>query len=383
MKNRQLIALMTLALCSCSDSSNSRRPNDGPIPGGVAPLAGFPSQVTMIVSSRNTARTLSLLSVDQSTGELGLLPGFPTDVGAPVGDAETLAVDAFNRRVYLASNINGMIAVSNIDLAGQATPVAGSPFASGGAAPTVLSLGSNRDVLYVGYENENFISMLSVNTSSGAIGAPISPPLIINGRSIETMKQFGDLLYVFCRDTSNILCFRIEPNGTLTTLPVNVSLPSRPDFADFIGNRLYVSTFGNEFEGFDIDPNFGDLTRIQGSPWVFPGLDRYELIRAHPSGNFIAVGTEIPASVGLLAVDSTDGSLSLVNVLRLTPNVGGPEGIFWEPSGRFLYVNDHIGEGIFAFELVNGRLQPAATPRYRIPGGQIDMNISPMSVNPP
>ncbi|MDF1663994.1 MAG: hypothetical protein P1V97_19650 [Planctomycetota bacterium] len=383
MKKVQLIALMTLALSSCSDSSSSRTPRSLPVPGGIAPVAGFPSQVTMTVSSRNTARTLSLLSVDQSTGELGLLPGFPLDVGAPVGDAETLAVDAFNRRVYLASNINGMIAGSNIDLAGRATPIAGSPFASEGAAPTVLSLGANRDVLYVGYENENFISLLSVNPTTGVVGAPISPPLVINGNFIETMKQLGDLLYVFCRNTSNILCLRIEPNGTLTTLPVNVSLPSRPDFADFIGNRLYVSTAGSELEGFDLDPSTGDLTRIQGSPWVFPRLDRYELIRAHPSGDFIAVGAEDPANVGLIAVDSVDGSLSLVNVLGLTPNVGGPEGIFWEPSGRFLYVNDHIGEGIFVFELVNGRLQPAATPRYRLPGGQIDMDISAMTVTPP
>lgn len=337
----------------------------------------------MTVSSRNTAGTLSLLSINQTTGELGLLPGFPQDVGTPIADAETLAVDAFNRRVYLASNLNGKISVSDIDLAGRATPIAGSPFDSDAISPTVLSLGPNRDVLYVGYADENFISILSVDPATGAIGAPLSAPLVINGRSIETMKPLGDLLYVFCRDSSNILCFRIEPSGLLTTLPVNVTLPSRPDFADFIGNRLYVSTAGSEFEGFDLDPNTGDLTRIAGSPWVFPGLDRYELIRAHPSGNFIAAGAEDPANVGLLEVNPTDGTLTLVNVLNLTSNIGGPEGIFWEPSGRFLYVADHIGEGLFVFELVNGRLQPAATPRYRLPGGQIDIDISAMSVNPP
>lgn len=383
MKRMQFIVLITLALCSCSDSSSSRNSIRGAVPGGVAPGPGFPSQVTMTVSSRNTARTLSLLSVNQSTGELGLLPGGPVDVGTPIADVETLAVDAFNRRVFLASNLNGMISVSDIDLAGTPSPIVGSPFPSESAEPTVLSLGPNRDVLYVGYAKENFISLLTVNTTTGAIGAPVAPAVVINGRGIETMKQLGDLLYVFCNETSNILCLRIEANGTLTNLPVNVSLPSRPDFADFIGNRLYVSTGGSEFEGFNLDPSTGDLTRIQGSPWVFPGLDRYELIRAHPSGDFIAVGAEEPANVGLLAVNSTDGTLSLVNVLGLTNNIGGPEGIFWEPLGRFLYVCDHIGEGIFVFELVNGRLQPATTPRYRLPGGQIDMDISALTVTPP
>jgi 6-phosphogluconolactonase (cycloisomerase 2 family) len=378
---RKRIFMLCLALVlGCSSSSRSS--NARVFPAGVAPGPGFPSAVVLAVSSRGTSESLSLLSIDQVSGELGLLPGSPIDVGTPVGDFETLAVDAFNRRIYLGSDSNGLISVSSVAGDGSLSPIAGSPFLSERGSPTVLVLNPNRTAIYVGYAGDNVVSQLSVDPATGAIGAALGPPVTINGVHVETMRLLGDLLFVFCRNTNNILCLRVESNGTLTPLGLNEPLQGRADYADFIGQRMYVSTGGNFFYGFDVDPATGALTALPNSPWTFPGLSRYELIRADPSGQFIAVGAEEPASIGLLKVEA-NGSLSLVNIVSQTNLVGGPEGIFWEPNGRFLYVADHIGLGLFVYELVNGQLAPAAVPRYRLPGGQIDLVVSPMSVNPP
>lgn len=379
-------------IAACNDSSSSRPPplpDQGQVvvpPDAVPVGQGFQSDWVITVSSRETDQSLALLSVNQDTGALGVAGG-PFTSGVRVGDFETLAVDEANRRVYFGGGAQ-LIAVADIAADGSFSAVAGSPFTADVTANiNAVKLNLAQGVAYVGYSNDK-ISMLGLD-ANGAITGPIAPPISVNGNFIETMKIFNNsLLYAICNNTSNIVALQIQPDGTLQNLPVNVPVPVRPDYIEFIGNNMYVSTSGADdgqsfIDAYAINASTGALTRLPDAPYAVPGFGVFELLRADPSGQFIAVGSEVPPGVALLSVDQSDGSLTPVQAFATNlPGRGGPEGILWTPNGRFLYVANHITPGIYAYELSGGQLVPATTPRYSLPGFQIDLSINNMPVTP-
>ncbi|MFQ5505883.1 MAG: beta-propeller fold lactonase family protein [Planctomycetota bacterium] len=352
---------------------------------GVPAGAGFPSNLTLLVSSEATPLTLAVLSLDQVDGRLGVVGG-PLDVNASISDAETLAADEANRRIYLGSDLSGTVAVVTMDGTGKLTPVSGSPFSLEAPQPTVVRLNTASNVAYVGYRDQSFLSRYPIDPATGALGSAL-PKVPINGTFIETMQRLGDLLYVICNTTSNILAFRIEADGTLTDLGVNVPLDPRPDYIDFVTdslagtNRLYVSLTAGSIDAFDVNTATGALARLPGAPYPFPGLTTFELLRASPDGQFIAVGSERPPAAGLLRVES-DGSLTPVHSQVMSEGTGGPEGMVWTPNGRFLLVANHLLGGIHVYERVGELLRTGPVPCYTLPGRPIDLVMTSMAVNP-
>jgi 6-phosphogluconolactonase (cycloisomerase 2 family) len=355
-----------------------------PAPEGTPVGAGFASSLSLVVTSEDTPQTLALLSVDEATGALGIAGG-PLDVMAPIGDVETAAVDVAARRVFVGSDLAGTVSVANVAATGALAPIAGSPFPLESAAPTVVHPNAANDLLYVGYRGEAFISVLPVDPATGAVGAAL-PRVPISGSSIETLRSIGNLLYVICNSTENILAFRIEANGELTDLGVDVLASGRPDYIEFIGDgvgmtRLYVSTVAGLIDGFEIDVASGALTPLPGSPYVFPGLTTHELLRASDDGIYLGLGTESPPAVALFRVE-LDGSLTPLDFVPMHAGLGGPEGIVWTPNGRFLIVADHTVGGIFVFERIGDTLQYGPVPRYLLPGRPIDLVLSDLAVSP-
>ena len=162
------------------------------------------------------------------------------------------------------------------------------------------------------------------------------------------------------------------------------SPPTRPDYLVQLGARLYCSLAQDaSIDAFDIGAG-GALTRLAGAPYAFPGLELFELISVQPGGAHIAVGAEVPsAAVGIYVVQA-DGSLTPAGPpLVLHDRKGGPEGLTFSADGRFLYVCDHIGEGLYAIELTPSGLALSDPPRYELPGRQIDIVRLPWTVTPP
>jgi 6-phosphogluconolactonase (cycloisomerase 2 family) len=347
-------------------------------------LAAFAADTVLIVSSEGTYDSLAVLPLDPTTGALGLAPGSPADVGIRIGDAETLAADPLTRRVFFGSNLSGLIAVADLDATGAPVPVAGSPFAAERNGVSVIKVAPAGDSIYVGYHGASILSRYTVD-GAGALTLAQTIATDPHGH-VETMLLVDDVLYVGFMDTSSIVGYRLDGAGAFLagpTVAAEIATNVRPDYLQAIETRLYCSLAADgSVDAFDIEED-GSLTRLAGAPYVFPGIGGFELIAVQPGGEFIAVGAETPtAAVGLYAVNE-DGSLTPTGTpLALHDRRGGPERLNFSPDGRFLYVCDHVGQGLYVLDTTGGALAFAATPRYQLPGRQIDVLVLELSVVP-
>lgn len=377
-----LVALVALAT-GCSDHDPIAF--DGPLP--IAPGPGFASGTVFVVSSEGTAENLAVLSMDINTGRLGMLTGSPLNSGIVIDDVETLASDLSRRRVFFGGSGGGALGVFDIDAMGRLIQVTGSPFPAERGTPSAIKTSPTGDMIYIGYHSESIISRYAVD---GAGTLTLAQTISTAPAShVETMLQVGDVLYVGFLNNSQIVGYQLDSagafsvDGMLNPITVaNVTTNVRPDYLNVIGDKLYCSLANDgSIDAFQIEMN-GDLTRLAGAPYEFPGIGLYELIAVRPGGIHIAVGSELPPSVALYSVNG-DGSLAPSGQpVSLHSGQGGPEGMAFSADGRFLYVCDHIGGGLYAFEITNDVLGFAPEARYELPGSQIDVLRLNINVTP-
>jgi len=372
MRIPQFLTCATVAIAfGCSSDAG------GPValPVALAPLAPFASDTLLVVSSEDTSESLAVLALDTATGEVGLLPDSPASLGVTVGDAETLAADPARRRVFFGSNKGDGIAVVDLDGAGRPVPVTGSPFASESTGVSVIQAAPTGDLIYVGYHATNLLSRYSVS-AGGSLTLEQSITTDTNGH-VETMLLVDDVLYVGFESSSRIVGYRLDGTGAFAAGPqvvADVLTNARPDYLRRIGDKLYCSLAADgSVDAFAIEAD-GSLTRLAGAPYAYPGIGAFELIAVQPGGARIAVGAETPsAAIGVYLVNP-DGSLAPAGEpLILHERKGGPEGMAFSADGRFLFVCDHVGIGLYVLELSGDLLEFSPTPRYRLPGRQIDI----------
>jgi len=377
-----LVALAALAT-GCSDDDPIAF--DGPLP--IVPGPGFASGTVFVVSSEGTAESLAVLSMDTNTGRLGMLTGSPFNSGIVIGDVETLASDQSRRRVFFGGNGGGALGVFDIDAMGRLIQVTGSPFPAERGTPSVIKTSPIGNMIYVGYHGESIISRYAVDDAGTlTLAQTISTA---PASHVETMLQIDDVLYVGFLNNSQIVGYQLDSAGVFSVdgmhnpiTVANVTTNARPDYLNVIGDKLYCSLANDgSIDAFQIETN-GDLTRLAGAPYKFPGIELYELIAVRPGGTHIAVGSELPPTVALYSVNG-DGSLAPSGQpVSLHSGQGGPEGMAFSDDGRFLYVCDHIGGGLYAFEITNNVLGFAPEARYELPGSQIDVLRLDINVTP-
>jgi len=347
----------------------------GPVddPPAVAPGAGFASGTILVVASEGTDRSLAVLSLDTATGEAGILPGSPADLGIAITDAESLAADPPRRRVFFGSNLDGRIAVFDLDAAGRVVPAPGSPFLVERPGVGAIQVSPDGASIYVGYQGGTILSRYAVD-AMGSLTLAQSIPAG-GGSYVETMLLLGDVLYVGFQTSSDIKGFELDAQGAFTgTLVADVPTNARPDYLRALGATLYCSlATDGSVDAFAIAAD-GSLARLAGAPYRFPGITQFELIAIEPGGARIAVGAEKPtASLGLFTVNG-DGSLAPAgDVFVLHDRKGGPEKLDFSADGRFLYLCDHVGEGLYVLDVVGDTPRFAAVPRYDLPGRQVDL----------
>jgi 6-phosphogluconolactonase (cycloisomerase 2 family) len=384
-RNMKLAALvLPLALAACSGGG---APGPVPEPLAVVPPPGFASDTVLVVSSEETAGSLAMLSVETATGELGYLPGSPADVGVRIGDVETLAADPARRRVFFGSNVSGRIAVVELDAAGAPVPVAGSPFAAERTQVSRIEVAPSGGAIYVGYHGEQLLSRYDVD-AAGALTLAQSVSTAPSG-FVETMLRVGDVLYVGFRDSSDVVGYRLDGDAFATdgagapVVVADVAVNPRPDHLIELGGRLYCSLSADgSIDAFTIEAD-GSLTRLPGAPYDYPGLGAFELMAASPGGDRIAVGAETPSATVALFAIAPDGSLAPTgSPLVVHGRKGGPEGIVYSADGRFLFLCDHVGQGLYVLEVVGDEVSFAPTPRYDLPGRQIHVLRLELAVSP-
>ncbi len=237
---------------------------------------------------------------------------------------------------------------------------------------------------YVGNEGSNNISAYTVDNSTGALapvpGSAFAGPMVPRDAVVEL---FGRFLYVSNGGTNGVTGFSIDPTtGALSQI-------SGSPFAGGAGPRgialapsgkfLYTADRnGNSVSGYTINTDTGALTPITGSPFaVAPGAELQpgpQQLTVDPSGRFLYVADHLTGDIAGFTINGSTGALTLISGSPFSdqPTQEGstqPFGLVVAPSGKFLYVANHGSStiSIFRVNAATGALAPITGSPFAIP----------------
>jgi 6-phosphogluconolactonase (cycloisomerase 2 family) len=311
------------------DASKSDSASDSP--SESASEAG-PTHVLYVETNDITPGKNAVLAYSRAAdGSVTPLAGSPfpiggTGVGNPTqglgpddSDQEILA-SPDHTRLFAVNAGSNTIAVLDIHADGSLTPVAGSPFASGGIDPVSVGLAGN--FLYV-------------------------------------VNQDGDPAQDAAAGAPNYTGFTVSSDGKLTAIPDStVAAGSTPTVAlvSADGKLLFGADFlaplGTPPQGplraFAIGAD-GTLTAAPGTPMAIPASDGGTPpvalgLALHPTEKILYVDFPKRSQVGVYSYDGTSGALTYEAVA----SVSGPAPCWVRVSanGKFLYVTDTANDSV-------------------------------------
>lgn len=249
----------------------------------------------------------------------------PNQVLGPNDSDGQLQVSEDGKFLLAVNSGSNSIAVFRIQTDGSLTPVAGSPFPSGGQTP--VSIGMNGNNVFV------------VNKSDD----PMSPP---------TFKP-------------NYATFTLDNGGRLSATPSSffeTTAGCSPALALVSRDGKYI--FGADFLGFSLTPaqgtlrsfsvdGSGKLSPVDGTPYTLTGAGGALGLCQHPSGDILYVGFPMQAKVGVYGINESSGAL--------TYQTSFPAGAFacWmrtTKSGHYLYVLNSTENTVSQFDASNAQL---------------------------
>ncbi len=225
-------------------------------------------------------------------GKLKPIPGSPFKTGGsgnnntgqelgPADSDQEIVVTADRKFLLAVNSGSNTITVFRMGKDGGLTPVAGSPFPSGGEVP--VSIGTSGKYVYV------------VNKSQDPMKATMSKPNYVT----MTMDDAGRLT--------------MTPGGKSET-----GMGTSPAQALVSNNKKFL--FGADFLGFMQKPAVGTLrsytiddgmlTPVDGTPQTIPQKGGALGLWQHPSENVLYVGFPLAGKVGVYAIDRSTGALT-------------------------------------------------------------------------
>jgi uncharacterized protein (TIGR03000 family) len=295
-------------------------------------------------------------------GSLKEVPGspFPTGgKGLAGGDIDEQGAIRIHGEFVLAVNPgSNSVAVLRKSAGGKLTPVAGSPFPSGGSAP--LSLTVHGDLVYVANQAPAFARPTGAPnlegfriTSEGKLlpveAAKVTFPAGQGPAQVEFSPD-GKLVAVTAgfqeEPTSRVYTYQVQAAGTLKAAPGS---PVQPRGAsgdvgfswDPTGRRLYVSNFrGSAITVFDVSPQTGALQQLGEAYGDQEKAACWTAIA--PDGKTLYVANFVSNSISVFSI-APDGKLTLLGTAKRRAGTD-PDTKDLEISrdGKFLYA---VGSG--------------------------------------
>jgi 6-phosphogluconolactonase (cycloisomerase 2 family) len=238
---------------------------------------------------------------------------------------------------------------------------------------------------YTSNENSNDISGYVVNNSTGALSAVAGSPFTWpTGPRDSVVELFGKYVYVANGGTDGVSGYSIDATtGALSPVsgspfaggggPRGIALaPS--------GKFIYTADRnGNSVSGFSINADTAVLTPVPGSPFaIAPGAEVQpgpQQLTVDPSGRFLYVSDHLTGDIAGFTINMTTGALTQISGSPFTDQPGNlgpgiqPYALVVAPSGKFLYVTNH-GSGTLSVYSVNaetGALTPITGSPFSIP----------------
>jgi 6-phosphogluconolactonase (cycloisomerase 2 family) len=306
--------------------------------------------------------TISAFSANQTTGALTEVTGSPFLDGDIFPAA---AVVSPNGKYLFVANFSannaGSISVLSINSStGALTPITGSPFAGSGP-PNGIAISPTGAELFIAATG---VDAYSINATTGALtavtGSPFATPATPYGATVDPTGKF---LYAstFGSTAPNVVTFSINSStGALSELSAQgVDGNQGEALAIAVGTKAvtYTPKFAyvtNQLDStiseYTISDSTGALSAVSGSP--ISDKNAPQIVVATPSGAFVytANNNEGVASISEYSVNATTGALTLVSGSPIT-GMSGIAAITVDPTSSYLLIAEGNNELIDTYSI--------------------------------
>ena len=260
--------------------------------------------------------------------------------------------------LYVATG-NGIFAYRIDNGSGNATPVFSAPFIVGNS-PSAIAISPSNRFAYVTNQQDSTISLLKIDTSSGALSEVL--PRTNTGLSPSTMvmDSTGSFLFVADQGSNDVEVFSIASDGSLK-LSSTTQLRASPSALALTnsGNLLFVAV-QNLSAIYDFTVSSGSLTPIANSPFVVSnGLASLAI---DSSASFLYAPD--PATSTITGFSINSGALSPLpsspyGTTVTTNQLKTPVSVVTDPTGKYLYAANFGASSLSGFTIAsNGDLTP-------------------------
>jgi 6-phosphogluconolactonase len=240
------------------------------------------------------------------------------------------------RFAYVANRQSNTVSAYAIE-GGALVPIAGSPFAANGTAPTALAVDANGQFLYVANSGSSTVSVFSIDPATGALTTVDLSTATGTGPDAVTVDPTDHYVFVGNQTSNDVSAYAIG-NGTLTPVPgspFNVGAEPASLAIDPNDNFLYVTNFtGNSVTVFLIDLGNGMLSNISGSPFA-AGAGPVS-IAIDPTEAFAFVANEAANTLSAYSLTASTGALTAVSGSPFAAGTN-PESLVVDPAGRYVF----------------------------------------------
>lgn len=336
------------------------------VSGSIMPQA--PASLAFV--SNSGSGTVSAFTVSAS-GSLAPVSGSPFTSGA---GAEFMAFDSVHNFLFVSNQGANSLSVFSVNTStGMLTAVPGSPFTTG-SRPTGVAVAPMSSLVFVGNQNDSTVSVFNMNAVTGmltpAAGSPVTG---ISNPFGLTVDPAGTMLFVnnFKDDSTGganaVSVFQINMNGTLTPVgsPFSTSSPAgitSPVGLVTDGKQLFV---GNHMAESVVSFQIGGSGMLApSSPLPPPGSgcngschNNPLRLTVDPMDKFVFATNVAAGTVSTFSINS--GSLSLMSTAGTGQH---PFGVATDPSGALLFVVNKVDNTISAFSInsTSGMLSPVS-----------------------
>ncbi|MBX3027195.1 beta-propeller fold lactonase family protein [bacterium] len=298
----------------------------------------------LYVNNNATVNSVSGYAVNLGSGALTPLAGSPFATGGVGGFNADIDSIAVCRNLLFASNGGGNT-VSVFTLAGGTgvlTPAAGSPYPTG-ACPTGLACTPDAQHLYVADFCANTITIFDVNPATGAMTVNAAGPYVLPIGSLSPfdleIDAAGSRLFVSQDNSANIGVFDIDGSGALTPVAGSPFAAVAMEHGAVLspnGAFYYVANLGASISGYAVGGG-GALTPMAGSPFATAASD----LAMTAGGEFLIGANYATNRLGVYAVNPVSGVPAPVAGSPFTTDAVSPGGV----ASAFGYV--FVANGFF------------------------------------
>ena len=333
-----------------------------------------------------------------ATGTVALLAAAGGAAAVPSGALADAAGGPGAGHVYLDDNTAGAntIAAFTRNTDGTLTPLAGSPFAAGGAGSgagipsqgAVQFAADGRFLIAVDAGSDQ-VSVLRI-AQGGALAPVAGGPVASGGVDPVSVAVDRDLVVVANAGAAapNLSEFRLLGNGQLVALPwATQALPAGSQPGDVLFNRTgtkLVATLvaSSQIASFAVRSD-GVLTPAPGSPYAAQGLGPFgsEFSPINPDQLFVS-NAHNGAGLGTVSAftDGWDGTLSSIGSSPFADDQTAPCWVTISPDGQYLYAVNTGSGAISSYTIApNGTLTLASSTTVSKQGGvgAVDPGLTP------